>query len=677
MDLLSLNVLGTQPTAQSVATMPQVETGDSPTSTIITITDNGFEPSILTVTINSTVIWYNATKQAITLSQGLPLRIFLPFIHSSVSVDSKIKGTSKTELRQMSIYFNEMVEPDSTFELVVTQTGTIPYFAVTDSLFTGLLVVNDESVETPTPTATRSETHTPTLSSTKTSTVSLPVTATSTAIPTHTSIPEPTNVPVVSPTDAPTATVASTSTATPTHTTVVTPTLTITPTTPPTDTPTSTATYTSTPTPTHTAVLIPTHTLTPVPPPIDTPTSTVTSTSTPTPTNTAVVTPTLTITPTTPLTDTPTSTATHTSTPTPTHTPTPVPPPTDTPTSTVTSTSTPTPTNTSVPTPTLTITPVPTLGDPGRRALQHLAEIQDKCHKTFYVYEDLASACNHFVHPARMGRDVTINGGYTETVYSGETAIKNTFSPSDSSSWGGWVLMVGMLEDDEKKPKDNWGIYPDAGHDLSGATQLTFHARGAKGGERVEFFAFGVGRDEKGKEEKPYPDSEVKTTLCGRLVSPCYVTLADTWQLYTVTITNTQALTYVLGGFAWVTSAPENNYQSIEFYVDDIQYNKARLDEPRFLQSYVTVRSNNPFDTILRNVSFVYDDSLALIAFVAAGMLDRAELIADAFVLVQNHDRAYTDGRIRTAYQPGDLFTPPGWKPNGKLKSARLPFTFW
>ena len=73
-------------------------------------------------------------------------------------------------------------------------------------------------------------------------------------------------------------------------------------------------------------------------------------------------------------------------------------------------------------------------------------------------------------------------------------------------NWGGWYFMNGVLTGSQSAPIENWGDYPEAGYDLRGATSLTFRAKGARGGERVEFFAFGVGFGM----GKLYPDSAPK-----------------------------------------------------------------------------------------------------------------------------------------------------------------------
>ena len=154
-------------------------------------------------------------------------------------------------------------------------------------------------------------------------------------------------------------------------------------------------------------------------------------------------------------------------------------------------------------------------------AEQHLDEVMDKYHLAFDVYTDVGSGGNHFVHRAMMGSHVTIDDSASQIVHTGTTAISNTFS-GRGTDWGGWSFQNGYMTDDGIL-HENWGTIPDAGYDLEGATKITFWARGAVGGERVEFFAFGVGRlADSGDAINPYPDSEAKVTMCGRLVSPLW-----------------------------------------------------------------------------------------------------------------------------------------------------------
>ena len=310
---------------------------------------------------------------------------------------------------------------------------------------------------------------------------------------------------------------------------------------------------------------------------------------------------------------------------------------------------------------------------PEELAFQHIEGAMDKFHKVFDVYIALSAAGNHFVTLGRISSSgdedkVEINPGFTVNCFSGAACIENRFY-SSGNNWGGWYFMNGVLEGEETQPKLNWGDYPDAGIDLTRTTTLTFWARGENGGERVEFFVFGVGRDPAtGDPIKPYPDSSPKVSLG-------YVTLNNTWTKYTIDLIG-KDMSYVLGGFGWVTNTDENNNQDTTFYLDDIRYDKSRLNDPRFLVSYETIPSSLDFDNIMKNIAFTYDNALVLIAFLSRGTaedIQRAKLLADAFVYAINNDRYFTDGRLRNAYQGGDLVLFPGWRPNGKDNTVRMP----
>ena len=253
---------------------------------------------------------------------------------------------------------------------------------------------------------------------------------------------------------------------------------------------------------------------------------------------------------------------------------------------------------------------------------------------------------------------------------------------------------------EERSPQPNFGVVPNAGVNLVGATALTFWARGAVGGEQVDFFVAGVGRDaETGTATSPYPDSSPRHPAFGTVS-----TLTTSWQKFTIDLTGID-LSYVLGGFGWVADSARNP-SGVVFFIDDIQYELGparrtqRLDEPRFLRSYTTLPLQpDPFDDVkdgdidfvLRNVAFTYDNAEAILAFLADGSPDsvrRAKLIGDAFVYATQHDRTYNDNRscnqpidgltpdgsrLRSAYAGGDVSLPPGWTPKGRAGTVPIP----
>ena len=301
----------------------------------------------------------------------------------------------------------------------------------------------------------------------------------------------------------------------------------------------------------------------------------------------------------------------------------------------------------------------------------YLARRMDQYHRTFYIYSDFLSGGNHFYERGLVGGKNAGNiippmdENCRESPASGLTCIKCSFTGTNPD-WGGWCFLSGAFDPKATASRQNWGNVASAGYDLRGATQLTFMARGRRGGERVEFYCLGAGRASfTGRKQQPFPDSSPKLSL------GC-VALSNTWQRYAISLEGAD-LSRTLLGFGWTTTAARNQDQEVVFYLDDIQFNLPRPRDPHFVLSYETTGTTNMFDLVMRNVAFVYDNALALLAFLSANDLPRARLIADSMVYAQTHDRYFDDGRLRNAYQAGDLTLPPGWKPNGKAGTVRIP----
>ena len=89
------------------------------------------------------------------------------------------------------------------------------------------------------------------------------------------------------------------------------------------------------------------------------------------------------------------------------------------------------------------------------------------------------------------------------------------------------MFINGTLAQGETVPEPVWGDVDGCALDLTGAVTLTFMARGEQGGEQVEFFLGGLGRNgETGKATEKYPDSTAKRSKT--------VTLTDTWRQYAI-----------------------------------------------------------------------------------------------------------------------------------------------
>ena len=166
----------------------------------------------------------------------------------------------------------------------------------------------------------------------------------------------------------------------------------------------------------------------------------------------------------------------------------------------------------------------------------------------FYIYADRTTAANHFIPSGYMGDygDLRYDGASKDDAYLGDTCIKMTYSGkgSQGARWAGIFWQY---------PANNWGGV-DSGFDLSKATKLTFWARGAKGGERIEEFKIGGVMGE-------FSDSDSAT------IGP--VLLNKEWMQYTIDLKG-KDMSYIIGGFAWSANV-DNNPDGAIFYLDEIK----------------------------------------------------------------------------------------------------------
>jgi hypothetical protein len=311
-------------------------------------------------------------------------------------------------------------------------------------------------------------------------------------------------------------------------------------------------------------------------------------------------------------------------------------------------------------------------------ALAYLRNVMDQYHGTVDVYTDADAAGNHFHYRGRISSladsdSVAVMDERCRITPYGTTCIRCVFN-SGATNWGGWYFMNGVLTDSARAPRENWGKEPNAGINLKGVRRLRFRTRGKRGGERIEFFTLGVGRDpDRGTriDSLPYPDSSPK-------VSTGVLSLQSTWRQDSIDLKG-HHLEYVLGGFGWSASGEQNRGRRVEFYIDDIRFeyedqaDSVRLSAPRLLRSFETIADGGDFDRVMQNVAYVYDNAVVLIAFLAVRDTARARIIANALLHAQNKDRHFKDDRLRNAYQAGDIMLGPGWRPNKIDDVARLP----
>lgn len=116
-------------------------------------------------------------------------------------------------------------------------------------------------------------------------------------------------------------------------------------------------------------------------------------------------------------------------------------------------------------------------------AYTYLNRVMDQFNSSFDVFTDLSAAGNHFAARCPVVRDpgnpreflgVALDETWSQNCRSGSTCIRNSFSPVDSTYWGGFYFQNGVLLPEDTQPRCNWGDYPNAGFDLRGATKVTF-----------------------------------------------------------------------------------------------------------------------------------------------------------------------------------------------------------
>lgn len=169
--------------------------------------------------------------------------------------------------------------------------------------------------------------------------------------------------------------------------------------------------------------------------------------------------------------------------------------------------------------------------------------------KPFNVYTDAKAADNHFIPSGWMGDygDLKINDKWVSNPKNGATCLQIVYTnkATQGARWSGIYW---------QNPANNWGNRP-GGYDLTGATKLTFWARGEKGGERIEEFKMGGISGE-------FPDSDAAG------IGP--VTLTTEWRQYTIDLTG-KDLSSISGGFCWATNL-DVDPDGATFYLDDIRY---------------------------------------------------------------------------------------------------------
>lgn len=147
--------------------------------------------------------------------------------------------------------------------------------------------------------------------------------------------------------------------------------------------------------------------------------------------------------------------------------------------------------------------------------------------------------------------DLALNLNYSQDPHSPPNCIEIIYSAERSSN-SGWAGIYWIY------PTHNWGGKPGWVDIFTGASRLTFWARGESGSERATFKMGGIAGE--------YSDT-VRPALT---LHPDPVSLSRNWTRYEIDLRG-RDLSHIIGGFCWVTGAVENP-DGCRIYLDDIQY---------------------------------------------------------------------------------------------------------
>ena len=166
----------------------------------------------------------------------------------------------------------------------------------------------------------------------------------------------------------------------------------------------------------------------------------------------------------------------------------------------------------------------------------------------FYVYRDNGSSLNHGAPSGWMGdyRDLIVDEDCRTDPHLGKSCIRINYT-AKGSKYADWAGILWQY------PPNNWGDL-DGGIDLTGATKLTFWARGECGGEIINAFKFGgvLGA---------YPDT-----------GSAHITrieLGRQWARYEINLTDID-ISYI-SSFFTVVMNKISNPDGCTIYLDDIR----------------------------------------------------------------------------------------------------------
>ncbi len=120
-----------------------VQIATAASSNTVAITENGFDPSVLTVEPGTTVVWTNQTQETVHLRSGEPYRIYLPLVLRNLGAAKITVASSK--MVPITRYQNNWVDDDlasgQSYTYTFTTIGDYPLFLTNHPDKTGVVKV--------------------------------------------------------------------------------------------------------------------------------------------------------------------------------------------------------------------------------------------------------------------------------------------------------------------------------------------------------------------------------------------------------------------------------------------------------------------------------------------------------------------------------------------------------
>jgi RHS repeat-associated protein len=137
-----------RPSALPSAQRPDSSVRGATSPAVITLTPTGFEPTTLSITVDTAVTWHNTTSLPHSLQSGSANGFFKLYLPVILKNRGNVGGQAVDTALDSSETFSAILPPGGTFVYRFTRVGEYPYFLTTAPQFTGRVIVqkNDDDV---------------------------------------------------------------------------------------------------------------------------------------------------------------------------------------------------------------------------------------------------------------------------------------------------------------------------------------------------------------------------------------------------------------------------------------------------------------------------------------------------------------------------------------------------